>query len=68
MRVRVDDRLRAEAARLAFRFAWEDCAHFAPPAERCSLGHPPEPRRDALDAAGAGPERHLETCKDFDLV
>jgi hypothetical protein len=68
MRIRVDDRLRTEAARVAFRFACEDCVHFAPDRDRCSLGHPAEPRRGALDADGPGPERHLETCKDFDLV
>jgi hypothetical protein len=68
MRIRVDARLRTETARLAFRFACEDCVHFAPARERCSLGHPPEPRRDALDATRPDPEPHLETCKDFDLV
>jgi|HubBroStandDraft_1064217.scaffolds.fasta_scaffold43839_3 hypothetical protein len=68
MRIRVDDRLRDEAARLAFRFACEDCVHFAPAGDRCSLGHPPEPRRHALAGAGPEPDGHLETCKDFDLV
>jgi hypothetical protein len=66
MRLRVDARLRAEAARVAFRFACEDCAHFAPARDRCSLGYPAEPRRDALDAHG--PDPYLETCKEFDLV
>jgi len=76
MRIRVDVRLTAEAARLSFRFACEDCVHFAPDDDRCSLGHPPEPRRSALDPQnagdgagdGSGPERYLETCKDFDLM
>jgi hypothetical protein len=68
MRILVDVRLRTEAARVAFRFACEDCAHFAPAVERCSLGHPPEPRRHVLEGAGLHRERHLETCKDFDLV
>jgi len=76
MRILVDARLTTEAARLGFRFACEDCVHFAADADRCSLGHPPEPRRSALDppSAGAdaddrpGPRRYLETCKDFDLV
>jgi hypothetical protein len=74
MRIRVDARLTTEAARVGFRFACEDCVHFAPDGDRCSLGHPPEPRRSALDpwshdaGDGPGPERYLETCKDFDLV
>jgi hypothetical protein len=63
MRIRIDARLRAEAARLDFRFACEDCVHFAPREGRCSLGYPAEPRRDALDTG-----TYLETCKDFDLV
>jgi hypothetical protein len=72
MRIRIDARLRSEAARLSFRFACEDCVHFAPSAAgdggRCSLGHPPEPRRAAMNVVEGGDEGYLETCKDFDLV
>jgi len=61
----VDPRLLREAARFAFRFACDDCVHFAPDADpsrgRCSLGYPPAPRRDALRAG------QLELCKDFEL-
>ena len=61
MRTRVDDRLRAEAARFSFRFACEDCVHFDGPSQRCSLAYPAEPRRDALETDA------LELCKEFDL-
>ena len=65
----VDRHLRAEAQRFAFRFACDDCAHFAPapsrrpsvPAGVCSLGFAAKPRRDALD----GDE--VELCKTFEL-
>jgi hypothetical protein len=62
MRTLVDDRLRTEAALFAFRFACEDCVHFDDRAARCSLLHPPSPRRQALQADS------LELCKDFDLA
>ena len=62
MKTVVDDRLRAEAARFAFRFACDDCAHFDDRRERCSLGYPAAPRREALDAA------HLELCKAYELA
>ncbi len=62
MRTPVDPRLRAEAARFAFRFACDDCVHFAEHAGRCSLSYPPEPRRDALQRT------HLELCKEFELL
>ncbi len=62
MRTLVDELLKAEAARFAFRFACDDCAHFDERRSRCSLGYPSAPRRDALEGT------HLETCKDFDLV
>lgn len=61
MRTLVDARFREEAARYALRFACEDCAHFDPPAGRCSLEYPASPRRDALLA------RELELCKEFEL-
>ncbi|HTQ43854.1 MAG TPA: hypothetical protein VMI75_13925 [Polyangiaceae bacterium] len=61
MRTRVDARLREEATRYALRFACEDCAHFVPASERCSLEYPASPRRDALLA------HELELCKEFEL-
>jgi hypothetical protein len=62
VRTPVDARLRDEAARFAFRFACDDCAHFDERRERCSLGYPAAPRRDALDAA------HVELCKAYELA
>jgi len=62
VRTPVDARLLEEAARFAFRFACEECAHFDVDAGRCSLGYPAAPRRDALGA------RHLELCKEFELA
>lgn len=62
MRTPVDDRLRDEAARFAFRFACDDCAHFDAAAGRCSLGYLAEPRRDGLDG------RHIELCKSYELA
>jgi len=64
MKTRVDDRLRSEAARFAFRFACDDCAHFDVDGGRCSLEYPAAPRRGAL-ATGAG---DLELCKAFELT
>jgi hypothetical protein len=65
MRTRVDQRLRDEAERFAFRFACDECAHFDGRVgfERCSLGYPAAPRRGALDAAV-----HLELCKEYELA
>jgi hypothetical protein len=66
MKTRVDPHLRAEARRLAFRFACDDCAHFSPETPldpgRCSLGFIAAPRRGALDAD------EVELCKAFELV
>jgi hypothetical protein len=73
MKTQVDPHLRAEARRLAFRFACDDCAHFspasAPPSSgtsldpgRCSLGFVASPRRGALEAD------EVELCKTFELV
>jgi hypothetical protein len=61
VRTLVDARLRDEAARFAFRFACDDCTHFDARRERCSLGYPAAPRRDALSAT------HLELCKSYEL-
>jgi hypothetical protein len=62
VRTVVDAVLRAEAARFAFRFACDDCAHFDDRREHCSLGYPAAPRRDALTG------RHLELCKAYELA
>lgn len=40
MHSRVDDRLRAEASRFAFRFACPDCAYFDETHGLCSEGYP----------------------------
>ena len=64
MRTRVDDRLRLEAARYAFRFACDDCAHFDAVGDRCSLEYPAAPRRGALQSE-TDPE--IELCKSFEL-
>ena len=70
VKTRVDALLRAQAAAFAFRFACEDCVHFDPAGERCSLGYPAVPRRVAL----ADPrkrkeeeEAELVLCKTFEL-
>jgi hypothetical protein len=62
VRTRVDPRLRAETERFAFRFACEDCAHFAERDDRCSLAYPASPRRIAIE------DEHLELCKAFELA
>jgi hypothetical protein len=62
MRTRVDEKLLEQAERFAFRFACDDCAHFAPEGPRCSLAYPLAPRRDALR------QSHLELCKEFELA
>ncbi|HEY8039564.1 MAG TPA: hypothetical protein VIF15_07210 [Polyangiaceae bacterium] len=62
MKTTVDARLRAEATRFVFRFSCDDCAHFDPASQRCSLGYPAAPRRDALAAP------HLELCKEYELA
>lgn len=69
MKTVVDERLREEARRLAFRFACEDCVHFGAEEERCSLGYPAAPRRAELDE-GPSPGAHvsLELCKAFELA
>jgi hypothetical protein len=61
VKTRVDARLRDEAARFAFRFACEDCAHFDAARSRCSLGYPDAPRRRDLEGAS------LELCKEWEL-
>lgn len=76
MRTKVDEPFVREARRFALRFTCDDCAHFDPDGERCSLLFDATPRRDAfLDAAGeAGAtcpgvgERTLELCKTFELA
>jgi hypothetical protein len=67
VRTPVDRRLREEAARFAFRFACDDCAHFEARAERCSLGYPASPRREALGGS-ADAQEHVEMCKEYELA
>lgn len=66
MKTPVDARLRAEAARLDFRFACDDCAHFDEARERCSFGYPAVPRRSAL--AATAEVTFVELCKAFELA
>jgi hypothetical protein len=64
VKTRVDDRLRRESARFAFRFACDDCAHAHGEGTglRCSLGYPAVPRLGALG------EDEVLLCKTFELV
>jgi hypothetical protein len=67
----VDARLLEEAARLRFRFACEDCAHFSAEDERCTFGYPAAPRRAVLDPGAdvkRGGAAFLELCKAFELA
>jgi hypothetical protein len=57
VRTRVDERLRDEAERFAFRFACEDCANFD--GQRCAHEYPPEPRRVL--------RLEVVFCKEFEL-
>ena len=71
MKTPVDARLLEEAHRLHFRFACDDCAHFAPATERCSFGYLASPRRSELDrgsSAPGSPLRLLELCKAYELA
>jgi hypothetical protein len=75
VKVLLDARLREEAARLGFRFACEDCVHFAPERDACSLGYHAAPRRAELEATArdgrspCGPTvASLELCKTFELA
>ena len=61
MKTRVDLQLQLEAAKFAFRFACDDCAHFDASASTCSLSFEAAPRRDGLSGT------HLELCKAFEL-
>jgi hypothetical protein len=62
VRTRADDRLRAEAARFALRFACEDCAHFDDAKGACLHGYPPSPRRAELL------RDEIVFCKEFELT
>jgi hypothetical protein len=67
VKTRIDGQLQAEARRYAFRFACDDCAHFDASMQRCSLGYPAVPRRDALEAATDSGDDGVELCKSFEL-
>lgn len=84
MKTTVDARLLREARRFALRFACDDCAHFDPDHERCSLRFDAAPRQSAL--ASRAPQlleakaditaradrrraaRVVEFCKAFELT
>jgi hypothetical protein len=68
LKLRLDARLREEAGRLQFRFACEDCAHFAPARDACSLGYRASPRRSELEARAETSVGSLELCKTFELA
>jgi hypothetical protein len=69
MRTAVDERLREESERFAFRFTCEHCAHWEGDA-RCSLGYPSEPHRliDLRSLVELGSKRSIEFCKAFELA
>jgi hypothetical protein len=69
---RIDDRLRDEARRFHLVFACPDCASFDPGrdgrdpdagGERCALGFPHEPHRDA----GLEGRAEVTFCKAFEI-
>jgi hypothetical protein len=60
---RVDEELRQEARRFRLVFSCGDCAQFDPEGERCSLGFPNAPHRDA-DLEGRD---EVVFCKAFEL-
>ena len=62
MKIAVTEELRQEATRFSLRFACDDCAHFDPGRQRCSLGYPASPRHDALLG------NDLELCKSFEVT
>jgi hypothetical protein len=64
----VDARLAAEANRFDFRFACDDCVHFASEREQtCGHGWPLRLRRSALDLP---PDSGAPVCfcKEFELA
>jgi hypothetical protein len=61
----VDARLVADAARFSFRFACDDCAHFAPEADACGNAWPVRLRRSAIDPAPL--VESVAFCKEFEL-
>ncbi len=63
MKTKVDLALVQEAEAFAFRFACEDCVHFAghTPRATCTLEYPAEPQRGALEGD------FVVFCKEFDL-
>jgi hypothetical protein len=60
---RIDERLLAEVRRYSLAFTCDRCAQFDPAGERCSLGVPIEPHRDArLEGRD-----EVTFCKSFEL-
>jgi hypothetical protein len=72
MKTRVDAQLLEQAARLRFRFACEDCAHFSDETQACSFGYHAAPRRHELEPrlSGSGPSDPsvVELCKTYELA
>jgi hypothetical protein len=61
--VRIDERLREEAARVRLVFACPSCAQFEPEAGICALGYPNEDHvNPSLDARS-----DVVFCKAFEL-
>lgn len=72
MKTRLDAELTADADRFAFRFACDDCAHFAERRRldgvsegRCGNGWPIGLRRSALNEPS---ESGIWFCKEFELA
>ena len=63
MRTRVDDLLRAEAARYRLAFSCDRCAQFDAETRLCALEYPTEPHRDA----GLEGRDEVVFCKLFEL-
>jgi hypothetical protein len=63
MHTPVDERLRLEAERFAFRFSCEHCAYYDPDGLACSEGYPNEPHR----SAELSNRSLLVFCKSFEL-
>jgi hypothetical protein len=69
MKTAIDERLTNEATSFGFRFACEDCVHFAVERERtCGNGWPVRLHRSALDREGIEPSPPLAFCKEFELA
>jgi hypothetical protein len=69
MKTPVDVQLAGEAERFAFRFACDDCVHFASEREQtCAHGWPLRLRRSALDLREESEGAPVSFCKEFELA